>query len=607
MNAPEPWNATVTGDVSPRPEPILEFERRSRAVLVADVVGYTRLMEVAEVATHARYRRICVDCINPLIVSHRGETVKNTGDGFVAVFETPRDAVNCAMVMQRDLSDQESGRHAGERIAFRMGLHWQPVIFDLNDVYGHGVNTAVRLQEIAPEGGLVVSGGLIDALGDTKDLLLHDLGEVKLKNFARLVPASEVIIPGLAAGNRRALAGGRSHRASLPMVAVLPFRNFSDAGDYFADGLIEDIIASLSSQRELMVVSRGSTIVFREQVTDPLEVGQKFGAQYVVTGTIRRAGAELKLSVEMVSVADATVIWAERYSLELPALFELQDDIAIKIVGKITAGVQVSQIRSALRKPPQSLNAYDHFLQALDLIYRLDYESFARARQLLARAVEEDPDYAAPYALAAHWHMFNIAEGWATDVSGEAEEVIRLCNLAIERDPSNALAFATKGHAKAMFYRDYDAGIECVERSVSLSPSSSWAWILSSGPYGFIGETGQAIERAERAIRLSPVDRHAFFNLCVLAQNHHLHGNFNDAIRWSRKALALNSRFGNSIRVLAASLVEVGRHAEAEIVAHQHRLLLPGFTVSNYAKRCPFKQPAADAYVKRLRDAGLPD
>ena len=599
---------SAEGNPGSSADPAFEFERRSRAVLAADVVGYTRLMEAAELDTHRRFRFLRVGVIDPEIIAHRGEIVKNTGDGYIAVFETPLDAIRCALTLQREVRDQEAQTPSEQRIAFRMGIHWDPVIFDLDDVYGHGVNTAVRLQQVAPAGGIVVSSAVRDALGDAPNLDVDDLGELRLKNISRPVRAFLLLSE---AGDRRAalrMFGRASGKATLPSVALLPFISLTPESDdsYFAEGFIEDIISSLSNLQDLLVVSRGSTMAFRRRAIDPVEIGEKLGVQYFVSGRISRVGEKIRLWVELLDVATASISWAERYDFGVAEIFDLQDEIAIKIVRQVATRVRQAAIKRALRKAPQNLNSYDYFLRALDLLYRLDSANFSKARALLERAMQEDPSYAAPFAFSAHWHMINIAEGWSSDLDADAQEVIRLSNCAIERDPFNGFAFALQGHARAMFFRDYDVGIHHVDRATTMSPSNSWAWTFSSGPYGFVGKTRAAIERAERAIRLSPIDSYAFFKLTLLGQNHYLDGTFDDAVRWSRKALNLNPRFGNAARVLAASLVAVGRAEEAQRVAHHHKQILPGFRVSEYARRCPFQEPAASLYVGRLRQAGIP-
>lgn len=587
---------------------VLEFERRSRAVLAADIVGYTRLMEAAESQTHSRFRLLRVAVIDPAIVAHRGEIVKNTGDGYIAVFETPLDAIRCALELQHAVRDHEAAHSPDRRLEFRMGIHWDPIIFDLDDVYGHGVNTAVRLQQVAPAGGIVISSALRDSLGDAPGFDVTDLGDLRLKNFARPVRAFLLLAAGVDRNAFLNLFGLSSVTAGLPSLAILPFRSLTAEPDdsYFAEGFVEDIITSLSNLQDLLVVSRGSTMAFRRREIDPFEVGEKLGVQYLLSGRVARSGPKLRLWVELVDVATTSILWSEKYDFAMQELFALQDEIAIKIVGQIAKRVRQHEITRALRKAPQSLTAYDYLLRALDLLYRLDFDNFSKARTLLEKAREEDPTYAAPFAYSAHWHMFNIAEGWSSDVTADAEEVIRLSNCAIERDPSNGLAVALQGHGRAMFFRDYDVAIDLVDRATLISPSNAWAWTFSSGPYGFVGKTKIAIQRAEHATRLSPIDTHAFFGMCLLGQNHYLNGTFEDAIRWSRKALNLNPRFGNAARVLAASLVAVGRTEEAQRVAEHHRQILPRFRVSDYARRCPFEEPAASLYVNRLQEAGIP-
>jgi len=587
---------------------VVQFERRSRAILVADVVSYTRLMETAELETHTRFRALRVEVIDPTVVSGRGEIVKNTGDGFVAVFETPSDAVQCATELQQAIASHEASQPPERRIAFRAGIHWEPVIFDLNDVYGRGVNTAVRLQTAAPAGGVVISSALLDQLDQPGRFKFDDLGELRLKNLSRPVHAFSLALPGVDRSAATGFSGGAPGSIKLPSIAVLPFANLSlePADNYFAEGLVEDIILTLSNISELLTVARASTVAFLRSRIDPVKVSEKLGARYFLSGSVRRAGRRLRLSVELVDVATSSIMWAEKYDTRIEDLFGTQDEIAAQIVGRIGTYVRRSEIDRALRKPAQSLNAYDYLLRALDLLYKLDFANFSRARTMLERACEEDYAYAAPYAYLADWHMFNILEGWSPDPAGEVSEVMRLSNCAIERDPSNSLALAIQGHAKSVFFRDYDVALELFDRALAISPHSANVWMFSSATYGFIGEAAQGIARAERAIRLSPLDQQGFVNYSRLGQNHYLNGTYEDAIRWSRKALSLNPRYGTAVRVILGSLVALGRADEARQMSEYHRQILPLFSVSGYEPRCPFKEPLRSLHVERLKAAGLP-
>ena len=512
----------------------------------------------------------------------------------------------------RRLQPRSSNQAPERRITFRVGIHWEPVIFDLNDVYGGGVDIAVRLQSAAPAGGVVVSSALLEQAGDLHaadlgDLRIDDLGELHLKNLVRPIRAFSVRLPGVSREGVFGVSAKMTRWARLPSIAVLPFSNLSsDADDnYFAEGLVEDIILTLSNIPELLVVARGSGLAFQKRALDPLQVSEKLGARYFLTGTIRRSDKHLRLSVELVDVATSSVIWAEKYNVLLDELFATQDEIATQIVGKISNHVRRQEVTRALRKSPQSLNAYDYLLRALDHLYQLDFANFARAKTLLERACEEDDSYGAPYSFLADWHMFNIQEGWSSDPQAEALEVIRLTNCAIERDPANALALAIQGHARSIFFREYDAAVDLFDRALAISPNSALAWMSSSATYGFIGEAQSGIARAERAIRLSPLDQQSFISYSRLGQNHYLNGTYEEAIRWSRKALSFNPQYGTAARIAAAGLVAVGRADEARGIAAYHTKILPRFTVSNYAPRCPFKEPQASLYVERLRAAGI--
>jgi adenylate cyclase len=585
-----------------------DFDRRFRAILVADVVSYTRLMEAAETETHARLRSLRVSLIDPAIVTHRGEVVKNTGDGFIAVFEAPLDAVRCATDLQLRLAAHEAIQPPDRRIVFRMGEHWDSVILDAGDVFGAGVNIAARLQVVAPAGGVVVSSALLDQVGAADDLKFTSLGEIALRNMTRPVRACTLLMPGIDSG--MALGVGRAAPAAqLPSIAILPFESLSPepSDGYFAAGVVEDIVVSLSNIPDLLVVSRGSTLSFREPTGDPMAISEKLGVRYLLRGSVRRAAHRISMSVSLIDVATTAVIWADKYAASLDEVFNVQDEISFKVVASIATHVRTTEVRRALRKPPEKLNAYDYLLRGLDLLYRLDFPSFSQARTMLEKAREEDPAYAAPCAYLAHWHMFNIAEGWSAASDTEAGQVISLARSASERDPSNGLALAIEGHGRSMFYCDNDAAIELFDRALAASPNNPWAWVFSSGAYGFIGDAPSGIARAERAIRLSPLDQQAFFNYCLLGQNHYLNGTHEDAVRWSRRALNLNPNFGNAVRILAGSLQALGQSDAASQVAQHHRQILPRFRLSDYARRCPFKEQQASLYVARLRAAGIPD
>ncbi len=593
-------------DHATRTPKAIDFSPGFSAVLCADVVGYSRLMEIAGLETHRRFRALHVNVIDPLILSFRGNVVKGTGDGFIAVFDVASDALACAVEMQRQIADVEADIEVKRALQFRMAIHWGQMIRDMNDVFGHTVNVAVRLQEYASAGGIVVSRDFHAAIGPSAGLITTDLGPLQLKNIREPVPAAHVGSVGDLIG--AAAAGSDAPAVSaVPSIALLPFENLTEdpATRHMVAGFVDDIITSLSNLKDIFTVARGSTIAVRPGQLEPDEIVAKLGVQYLFTGRVHRRGDRWRLSVELLNAASAEVIWAEHYEIVVHEVFDLQDEITLAIVGQIASRIRVTEVQRAMRKPPQSLTAYDCYLQALNLMYRLRPDEFRLARKFLDQATREDPDYAAPFSLAAHWHMFCAAEGWSDDPDSDIRAAISNANRAIERDDSAALAHALLGHAEAMFNRDIISGIDSVDRARAISPNNSWAWTFSSGPYGFAGDTATAIKYAERALRLSPIDQHAFFKQCLLAQNHYLHGNFVEATAWARRSLSVNPRFGNAARVLIASLVAGDDMENARKAAAHHRDVAPAFRLSEYRRRCPFREDHARLYIERLLNAGV--
>jgi adenylate cyclase len=584
----------------------LTWDHRALAILAGDAVGYSRLMEADEAGTHARMRELRVLLIDPGIVSHRGEVVKNTGDGFLASFDSAADAVECAVAIQERVTREESARPPDRQIAFRMGIHLDTVIVDAKDVFGRGVNVAARLQQQAEPGAVVISAAVRDLLRAQRSDEAVSLGELKLKNIVRPVQAFALARagpPGLAPP-----LPDENRRARLPMLAVLPLRNlsFDPAYSYVADGVIEDIIVSLSGLGGLFVISRGSSLgLGADAAVD--EIAPRVGVRYVLSGSVLPLPDRTRFTFELTDAGTGIVIWADRFEIGKAELFALQDHVVEQTVTHVAGHVRRSEITRAQRKRPEQLDAYDILLKALGQLYRFDFPSFSRARSLLQLAMEADPDYAAPYAYAAKWHIFNVGQGWSSDPRGDGEEAARLASLASERDPENSLAQALYGHAQGMLFRDYDAATEWLDSAIRSAPSNAWAWVLSSGTYGYLGDPS-AVARAERALRLTPVDQQAFYFFCLLAQNHYLSGSYREAITWARKAQRHNPRFCNAIRILAASSAALGHKEEATAATAQLLQVQPRFSVSGYAPNCPLRSPEAVAsYLDHLRLAGMPD
>jgi adenylate cyclase len=583
------------------------LDRRFLAVLCADVAGYSRLMDAAEEETHRRFMRLRSTVIDPVVSVHQGRIVKHTGDGFLASFENAGDAVECAIEMQDRVARAESGRSPEDRIMLRIGVTVGDVIVESSDIFGGGVNTAARLQQVAAPGGIVVSSKVLEHVRGRIDLVLEDLGRLRLKNLHGPTQAFSI----RPAGTVRSPAAPRPSRkrTRLPSIAVLPFRTLGDEPDrYFAQGMVEDIIGALSSLRDLMVIGRGSTFGFADSDLPPAAVGKRLGVRYVLTGSVRRTSDQVRISTALTDVRSGSVLSADRMDGALASLFDLQDRIATRTVAVIAPHVREAELARAVRKRPENMDAYDLVLQGIDLLYRMDLDQFLRARRFLEQAVEADDRYAAAYAYASLWHIFCIGQGWSHDAAADAEQAWRLAAAGVARDASDPLALALCGHIKSFLFHEYEAATAYFDRALSCCPNHAWAWTLSSGTYAYMGQAKSAIARAEHGLKLSPADRHAFYYLSFLGLAHYANQTYEEAVEWDRKALGQNANFRAGLRVLAASLVALGRMEEARDVALALMREQPSFRVSAYAPYCPWRDAEVRSmFLERLVKAGLPE
>ncbi|HKU98719.1 MAG TPA: BTAD domain-containing putative transcriptional regulator [Vineibacter sp.] len=403
----------------------------------------------------------------------------------------------------------------------------------------------------------------------------------------------------------------QSARETLPSIAVLPFQNLGGdpADDYFADGIVEDIVVSLANLQELLVISRASTLTYRGRQADPREIGQSFGVRYVLGGTVRKGAQTVRVTTQLCDTDTGANLWGESREVPLGELFEVQDRIVRDVVGGIAPNIRVAELERALRTRPVSFTAYDYTLHALNIINSLDRETFHSARDYLDKAMAEHPGFAMPVAWAARWHSIRIGQGWSDSPGDDAAKAAGLATKAIELDGRNALALATYGHVRSFLMHDYQSALVYFERALSACPNSSLAWILSSGTLSYVGRGRDAVRHAEHALRLSPYDRNLFQYYSFLSLAHYSNGTYEDAVKWGRMSTAENASYTANYRTLAAALVALNRLDEARDVALAHMRLEPEFTLDSYYRtRQPFEHPEIKArYEAHLRRAGFPE
>src|SRR5215212_5162541 len=375
-------------------------ERRLAAIMAADVVGYSRLMEVDETGTLARLKTHRLELIDPVIAKNKGRIIKTTGDGLLVEFQSVTDAVQCAAEIQRRMARRNSDVPPARMIQLRIGINVGDVIVEGSDIFGDGVNVAARMESLAEPGEIYVSASVRDQVGQRLDSIdFGDLGEKALKNIARPVRVFRVLLdPDRSA--QPGTAGMPAKAARCPSIAVLPFANMSGdpEQEFFADGLTEDILTELSRFRDLLVISRNSVFVHKGKAVNVQDVAREFGVDYVVEGSVRKASNRVRVTVQLIDAETDTHLWAERYDRKLEDIFAIQDEVTSAIVSTLRGRVEAATHDRAKRKPTENMAAYEYVLAGKVLHHRSMRDSNEEAMQMLERAIALDPKYAHAHA-----------------------------------------------------------------------------------------------------------------------------------------------------------------------------------------------------------------
>lgn len=585
--------------------PIAERERQLLCVVFADMAGYSALTSKDETGTHTMWMRFVGDVLQPKSDLYGGNVVRLLGDGVLLTFQSTTAALDWAISVQTAITEARVGKTAPyPGLSLRIAAHICEAILDGDDVYGDGVNITKRLQEsIAPD-GIIISEDMYHSTRQAMDFQVRGLGLLTLKNIGHPVRAYEVV---------RAAAepsvGLLKADEDLPSLAVLPMRNLSGDEDfkYFCDGVVEDIITSLSSMRELLVISRASALALGDADMDPREVGRILDVKYVLQGSLRRSATKMRLSVSLCDTTSGKVLFSSKSEFPHSDIFETQDRIVEHVVSYTAPNVRSSERVKALRKPPDNFTAYDLTLKALDLMTGLNKTNFDTALKHLKAAMELDPEFAMPVAYAARWHCIYVGQGWDDDREEYVRRAQDYAALAVKLDRQNALALAAYGHVKAYLQRDYEQALVFLDRAREMGPSQALSWILSSGTLSYVGRPLEAIEHAEHGIRLSPNDPDLFQYYDFLAIAHYCNGDFGEASKWCDRSYAEKQDYTSNWRMSAACHAAAGNKEKA--VEFAKRLLdkEPDFDLARYQRdRVPFRglEPQTQ-FVQHLKSAGL--
>ena len=598
--------------------------RRFAAILVADVVGYSRMMGRDESGTLALLKAHRKERFEPTLARHGGRLVKLTGDGALAEFSSAVDALEAAIEFQQAILEPNRNQPEDRRIVFRIGLHLGDIIVDDGNLYGDGVNVAARLEAEAPEGGIAVSRAVHDVVAGRLKATFTDLGELTLKNIDRPVrafrpvwdaadfpaapsPATTTVQPPSAP----LVADALLPLPEKPSVVVLPFQNMSDdpEQEYFVDGLVEDITSALSCIRQLFVIARSSAFTYKGRSVDIRQIGRELGVRYVLEGSVRKAGTRLRITGQLIDAESGAHLWANHFDGQLNEVFELQDRITANVAGALEPHLQLAEIKRAQRKATADLGAYDYYLRGLSLLIS-DYETrWAEAASMFRKALGLDPEYGVAYAMAAMCVYHHKMHGVVAPTEAEIADGVRLARLAAVKGAQDAMALAYAGSALTYLAGDVEGGLRLTERACVLNPNSFAAWGCAGWNRLHAGDPEAAIADFLRALRLSPRDGDVVALQTGIARAHFSAGRYDEAVVWSERAISSRADSKVARRIRAAAYAQAGRMDEAQRAIADLLALDPeARLVRRRSSAGPWQRPDDyDRWFDGLRRAGMPE
>ena len=578
-------------------------QRRLAAILAADVVGYSQLMGEDEAGTLGALKARRKHVLEPLVNRHRGRIFKVTGDGVLVEFTSAVNAVQCAVELQQGMAAANAGLPQDRCIVLRIGVNLGDVMVEGSDLYGDGVNIAARLEGIAEPGGVLVSGTTFDYVRKKVNTEFDELGTQTLKNIAEPVRVYRV------AGTPRVSVASSGTASDKPSIAVLPFTNMSSdpEQEYFADGMVEDIITALSHFKALFVIARNSSFVYKGRPVDIGQVAKELGVRYVLEGSIRKAGSRVRINAQLIDAATRAHLWAGRFDGAEEDIFDLQDNITENVIGIIEPQIRKAEINRSRRKRPQNLDAYDLYLRALPHVYAMHPDDNSRALEFLIQAIELDPEFAPALAFAAWCYEQRLTRGWNTVREDDSAHALALARAALATGSDDANAVGMAGFVLLMTGREYEAALSAIRRATNLNPNNVLVLAHAGFAYGHAGDLQEAISCFQRARRLSPVDPGAFFFLTGEAHALLLSGRYSECIEFARRSAATYDGWDCTYWYLAAACGHLGWTDEGNKAIAKILSLSPGTTVSRIRNLPIQNETRLAILLDGLRKAGLPE
>jgi TolB-like protein/class 3 adenylate cyclase len=582
--------------------------RRLAAIVAADVAGYSRLMGLDEVGT-ARTLRDHRAITDAVVAKHGGRLVKATGDGVLLEFPSVVDAVECAVAVQAVMTQRNEGVPAERRMLFRIGINLGDILIEGDDILGDGVNIAARLEGIAEPGGICLSSSAYDQIRGKVAVEFVDLGEQTLKNINRPVR----VYGAKPKGHHGMVAPGvlPSHPESKkplqlpdkPSIAVLPFQNMSGdpEQEYFADGMVEDIITALSRFKSLFVIARNSSFTYKGKAVDIKQVGRELGVRYVLEGSVRKAGGKLRITGQLIEAATGAHLWADRFDGPLDDIFEVQDKVTSSVVAAIAPRLEQAEIERSESKKTESLEAVDLHYRAIQSYRRFTRQGNEDALRLARQAISLDPNFAAAYGVALNCYTQRRDEGWIKDddVAEGKQYAVRAAELG---DDAYALSRAALFFAGIL--KDAGTADAIVDQALAVNPNLADAWRNRGWISAFLGRHEPALEQFHYAMRLNPLDPEIYRAEAGLAVANFFLRRFEIALSWATKSLSRRKTYAAALRVAMQSYAMLGRIADAQMM--QARMREAGMTFAQTKKYMAYqRQEDVELYFEAYRIAGV--
>jgi adenylate cyclase len=579
---------------------------RLAAILAADVAGYSRLMGADEEGTLDRLKAHRKELIDPAIAEHNGRIVKTTGDGVLVEFPSVVGAVRCAVEVQRGMAQRNVESAAGTRIEFRIGINLGDIILDDGDIFGDGVNIAARLEALAEPGGICVSRVVRDQVRDKLAIEFADQGEQQVKNIARPVHVYRIARPAEAEATPGAEPQLTLPLPDKPSIAVLPFANMSNDPDqeFFADGIAEDVITALSRYPSLFVIARNSCFTYKGRPVDVKQVGSELGVRYVLEGSLRKSGNRIRVTAQLVEAETGKHVWAERCDRDLADIFALQDDITEATTIAIAPAIADAEQQRAMRKLPQSIDAWAAYQRGLWHFSRVNADDNAQAQNFYQQAIDLDPRFSGGYGGLTRAQIQAASVLQTVSLQDAQISAESLARRAVALDGADAgarsclgLAYWARGHLE-------DALIE-IERALAISPNLADAHWVRAHTLVFLGKPKEGLAALDTWIRLDPRNPISRLHAYLMALAFYFSGSYDTTVEIAGRATRSYPDFSNSYRVLAAALGQLGRAAEAREALEKAVSLAPAAFDMYVRQRVPWMRPEDHAHmVEGLRKAG---